>query len=85
MSQNQIGISNRFSNDFTLTVLNCLPRVQVALAGRPPPAGVEAVEESAQGDAEAPPLGEAVLAAERDSLGVGQDEGGVGAVLACLS
>ena len=57
-----------------------LPGVEVALARRPPPAGVEAAEEAAQGDAEVAPLAEAVLPAERDALCVSQDERRVGAV-----
>ena len=46
---------------------------------------MEGVEERAQRDAHAPPLAEAVLAAERDSLRVSQDERGIGAVLISFS
>ena len=64
-----------------------LPGVQVALALRPPPGAMEGVEERAQRHAHAPPLDEAVLAAEGDPLRVSEDEGGVrgGAVLVCKS
>ena len=47
--------------------------------------GVEGVEECAQRDADAPPLAEAVLAAERNPLRLSQDERGVGAVQISLS